>query len=96
MNFVWLDYNPEAMGFVENWLDKHAVRTTGIDEGFHQEYEYWSDYENNTVGKNYWCKVVFENETPFAVIEFGLYEGVVTIMEIIVAPQKRGYGMGQK
>lgn len=96
MNFVWYNYNPEKMGYVENWLDKHAVRMTGIDEGFHQEYEYWSNYENNTVGKNYWCKVVFENETPFAVIEFGLYEGVVTIMEIIVAPEKRGYGMGSK
>ena len=94
MNFVWLDYNPETMGFVESWLDKHVVRMTGMEEGFHQEYEYWSNYEDNIVGENYWCKVVFENEKPFAVIEFGLYEGVVTIMEIIVAPEKRGYGMG--
>ena len=40
--------------------------------------------------------VVFENGAPFAVIEFGLYESVVTVMEIIVAPEKRGQGMGSK
>ena len=31
MNFVWRDYNPETMGYVENWLDEHAVRMTGMD-----------------------------------------------------------------
>ena len=94
MNFVWCDYNPETMGVVEKWLDEHAVRMTGMDEGFCQEYEYWSNEDYNVVGENYWCKVVFENEKPFAVIEFCLYEGVVTIMEILVAPEKRGQGMG--
>ena len=96
MNFVWYDYNPETMGVVENWLDEHAVRMTGMDDGFRQEYEYWSNEDYNIVGENYWCKVVFENEVPFAVIEFGLYEGVVTIMETLVAPEKRGQGMGSK
>ena len=96
MNFVWQDYNPESMGFVENQLDETAVRMTGMDDGFCQEYEYWSNEDCNVVGENYWCKVVFENEVPFAVIEFGLYEGVVTIMETLVAPEKRGQGMGSK
>ena len=96
MIFTWIDYNPETMGYVKNWLDEHAVRMTGMDEGFRQEYEYWSNEDCNVVGENYWCKVVFENESPFAVIEFGLYEGVVTIMETLVAPEKRGQGMGSK
>ena len=96
MNFTWHDYNPETMGYVENWLDEHAVRMTGMDDGFRQEYEYWANEDYNTVGENYWCKVVFENEVPFAVIEFGLYEGVVTIMETLVAPEKRGQGKGSK
>lgn len=96
MDFIWCDYNPETMGYVENWLDEHAVKMTGMDEGFHQEYEYWFNEDCNVVGENYWCKVVFENGVPFAVIEFGLYEGVVTVMEIIVAPEKRGQGMGSK
>ena len=96
MIFTWIDYNPETMGYVENWLDEHAVRMTGMDDGFRQEYEYWSNEDCNTVGKNYWCKVVFENGIPFAVIEFGLCEGVITIMETFVAPEKRGQGMGSK
>ena len=96
MNFIWRDYNPETMGFVENWLDEYAVRMTGMDDGFRQEYEYWANEDYNTVGENFWCKVVFENEIPFAVIEFGMHEGVVTIMETLVAPEKRGQGMGSK
>lgn len=96
MNFVWQDYNPYSMDFVENLLDEYAVRMTGMDDGFRQEYEYWSNEDCNVVGENYWCKVVFENGNPFAVIEFGMHEGVVTIMEIIVAPEKRGQGMGSK
>ena len=96
MNFDWCDYNTETMVFVENWLDEHAVRMTGMDDGFRQEYEYWSNEDCNVVGENYWCKVVFENEVPFAVIECGMHEGVVTIMEIIVAPEKRVKGMGSK
>lgn len=41
MNFTWHNYNPEIMSYVENWLDEHAVRMTGIDDGFRQEYEYY-------------------------------------------------------
>ena len=96
MIFTWIDYIPETMGYVENWLDEYAVRMTGMDDGFRQEYEYWANEDYNTVGENYWCKVVFENGVPFAVIEFGLYEGVVTIMETFVAPEQRGQGKGSK
>ena len=32
----------------------------------------------------------------FAVIEFCIHEGVFTIMEMLVAPEKRGQGMGSK
>ena len=96
MNFDWRDYNPETMGYVENWLDEYAVRMTGMDEGFRQEYEYWSNEDCNVVGGNYWCKVVFEDGVPFAVIEFGMHESVVAIMETLVVPEKRGQGMGSK
>ena len=96
MIFTWIDYNPETMGYVENWLDKLAVRKTGMDDGFRDFYEYWSNEGGCVVGEDFWCKVVFGNGVPFAVIEFGLYEGVVTIMEIIVAPEKRGQGKGSK
>lgn len=96
MNFAWRDYNPETMGFVEDWIDEVAVKMTGMEDGFRQEYEYWSNEDYNVVGDNYWCKVIFENLNPFAVIEFSLHEGCFTIMEIIVEPEMRGQGMGSK
>ena len=55
MNFAWRDYNPETMGFVEEWIDEVAVKMTGMEDGFRQEYEYWSNEDYNVVGDNYWC-----------------------------------------
>ena len=94
MNFGWYDYNPETMEYVETWLDEHAIRMTGMDDGFRDNYEYWANEGENIVGENYWCKVVFENEKPFAVIQFGFHEDTFTIMETFVAPEKRNQGKG--
>ena len=96
MEFVWCDYNPDTMHYVEEWLDKYAVRMTGIDNGFRENYEYWMKEENCKVGENFWCKVAFKDETPIALIELGLNEGTVTVMETVVAPCKRGRGMGSE
>ena len=96
MNFKWVDYNPDTMKYVEKWLDKKAVKMTGMDEGFRDFYEYWAKEDGFVVGENYWCKVVFENEKPFAIIALSLYEGNVGIMEIFVAPKTRGKGKGSK
>lgn len=96
MNFIWCDYNPETMGYVEIWLDEQAVRMTGMDDGFRDFYEYWANEGGCVVGEDFWCKVVYENDEPFAVIACGLYEGTLNIMETFVAPQKRGQGMGSK
>ena len=96
MKFVWSDYDPYTMQYVEDWLDEQAVRMTGIDDGFRDNYEYWANEESTKVGKNFWCKVVSDNSIPVAVIEFGLNEGTVTVMETIVSPQKRGQGMGSE
>lgn len=94
MKFDWYDYNPVTMEYVENWLDEHAVRMTGIEDGFRDNYEYWANESYNIVGKNYWCKVVSENGMPFAVIQFGLHEEIFTIMEIFIDPEKRNQGKG--
>lgn len=96
MNFKWVDYNPDTMQYVEKWLDRKAVRMTGNDDGWRSFYEYWANEDDHIVGENYWCKVVFENETPFAVTALGLHEGNITIMEILVAPKMRGKGKGSK
>ncbi len=96
MDFTWRDYNPRTMRYIENWLDESAVKSTGLDDGFHDFYEYWANEDGFVVGENFWCKVVFENNEPFAVIALCLYENKGTIMEIVVAPAKRGQGRGSK
>lgn len=94
MDFVWYDYNPDTMGYIEKWLDKHAIRMTGMDDGFRDFYEYWANEDGFIVSENFWCKVVSENKNPFAVIAFGLHEGTLHIMETLVAPKNRGQGKG--
>ena len=46
------------------------------------------------IGIDYWCKVVYEGETPFAIIAFCLHEGNLHIMELLVRPEMRGRGYG--
>lgn len=94
MNYVWNDYNPDTMSFIENWLDESAVNSTGLDEGFRAFYEYWASKDGFILGSNFWCKVTFENNKPFAVIAFCQYEHKTIIMEVLVAPEKRGQGKG--
>ena len=96
MDLVWRDYDPETMGYVEDWLDDAAVRTTGLDEGFRAFYEYWRSEEGFIPGENFWCKVLGENGEPAAAIALCEYEGKVTVMELVVAPRKRGLGLGTK
>ena len=96
MNYTWKDYDPETMQYVEKWLDRKAVKMTGMDDGWRDFYEYWAKEDGLIVGENYWCKVVSEDEKPFAVIALSLYEGATYIMEVLVAPKKRGKGKGTK
>ena len=96
MIFGWRDYKPNTMEYIEDWLDEGAVKNTGLDVGFREFYEYWAKEDGYVVGANFWCKVVFEKNEPVAVIAFGLYEGSMTIMEIVVAPEKRRMGLGSK
>lgn len=96
MEFVWHDYNPNTMGYIENWLDESAVKATGLDEGFQKFYESWTSEDGFIIGKNFWCKVVSENGEPFAVIAFCQHELKAIIMEIVIEPKKRGQGKGTK
>lgn len=96
MNYVWRDYDPKTMGYIENWLDDAAVKATGLDEGFRAFYDYWANEDVFSVGENFWCKVVCENGSPFAVIALCQHESKTIIMEIVVAPERRGHGRGSK
>lgn len=94
MTYVWHDYDPHTMSFVENWLDENAVNSTGLDEGFRAFYEYWANEDGFVPGENFWCKVVFEGNHPFAVIAFCRHEHKIIIMELLVASEKRGQRKG--
>ena len=96
MNFVWRDYDPKNMSYIENWLDERAVRSTGLDDGFCDFYEYWANEDSFVVGENFWCKVVYENDKPVAVIALCHHEQKTLIMELLVDPEKRGQGIGTK
>ena len=96
MMYIWHDYNPMTMGYVEDWLDEAAIRSTGMDEGFLSFYDYWSKEDGFRVGENFWCKVVFENDHPLAVIAFCRHKENTNIMEILVKPEKRCCGIGTK
>ena len=65
MDFDWRDYDPQTMEFVESWLDEATVRSTGLEDGFRDFYEYWEKEDGFSVGENYWCKVVYEKDQPF-------------------------------
>ena len=94
MNFDWRNYDPGTMDYIEKWLDDSAVNSTGLDEGFHDFYAYWANEEDMAVGENFWCKVVFEQDIPFAVVAFCQNEDRILIMEIVVKPEHRGKGKG--
>ena len=94
MSFIWKDYDPLSMPFIEKWLDENAVRMTGMDGGWRAFHEYWITEGGMTPGKDYWCKVVYDQAAPFAVIAFSLYEGNYHVMELLVKPEMRGKGFG--
>ncbi len=96
MDYVWRDYNPKTMRYVESWLDESAIKSTGLDEGLFGFYEYWANEAGFVVGENFWCKVAFENDEPFAVIAFCRHECKTIIMEVLIAPEKRGQSKGSK
>ena len=94
MDFVWNDYDPNTMNFVENWLDESAVESTGLDEGFQSFYAYWANEDGFSVGENFWCKVISEYDKPFAIVAFCWHDNKMIIMEVLLAPEKRGQGKG--
>ncbi len=94
MRFIWTDYHTDDDEIVEKWMDRTARENTGCEDG-------WSDYadaclreKDIVLNKNFWLMKVSENGEPFAAIAVGLWEGELTISELVVAPEKRGCGLG--
>ena len=93
-HFEWEDYTKKYAALVDSWLDADAVRLTGLDEGFDEFCHYWENESDPVRGEYFRCKIVSEDNRPFAAIAFGYYNGTVTIMEIVVDPALRGQDRG--
>ncbi len=94
MKYTWIDYNLAYKEMVDSWLDEDAKRFTGCDEGFDEYYQYWANDPETKIGENFWAKIIIENGIPVGIIVIGLREGVFTISEFIICPNKRGKGTG--
>lgn len=92
--YTWIDYTTAYKEIVDSWLDEDAKRFTGCDEGFEEYYQYWVNDADTKIGENFWAKIIIENGTPVGIIAIGLWEGVFTISEFIICPNKRGNGIG--
>ena len=97
MKYKWLDYSKNFAEIADSFLDKEAVRNTGCEEGFNTYFEYWMNETETKLNENFWCKIIFENDTPIAVVSVGKSpNNEFTISELIVSPAKRGQGNGTK
>lgn len=97
MYYIWHDYVPGSMDYIEEWLDEEAVHATGLEDGWREFDAYWKTEGGCACGEDYWCKVVSHRDsgnTPFAAIAFSIWEDSVTVMELLVAPEERGKGNG--
>ena len=90
----WQDYEPEQAALVNAWLDREAVRDTGLADGFDAFYQYWKNETDPARGESFWCKLVSEEQRPFAAVAYAAFRQTVTVMEIVVDPALRGQGKG--
>ena len=94
MRYHWIDYSCAYKNIVESWLDEDAKRFTGCDDGFDAFYQYWENDPETSLGKNFWAKIILADDDPIGVIALGVWDGVFTIMEFIIRPDKRGKQFG--
>ena len=95
MLFKYIDYSEKFVEITESLIDETAINNTGCDEGVHHFYNYWLEESDTILNQNFWCKLAFGGNELIGVICLGLSPTKeFTIMEIIVAPNKRGKGLG--
>lgn len=93
MKYTWIDYTAQYKDVVDSWVDEDAKRFTGCDEGFDKYYQYWANETETKLGENFWAKIIIDTD-PVGIIAIGLWDGVFTISEFIIRPDRRGNGIG--
>ena len=94
MKYKWIDYTVDYAPIIESWIDSDARKYTGCDDGWDNYFEYWKNFSGTKIGENFWAKVIFNGNTPFAVMAISLQDGTGAVCEYIIDPLKRGKGYG--
>ncbi len=94
MRFNWAEYENSYARLVDSWLDESAVKSTGLDDGWQNFYDYWTEENKKYDNCTGLCFLISENNIPFAVIYLGINGEEMIISEFVVSPDKRGMGYG--
>ncbi len=94
MKYNWKDYNAVYSEIINSWLDSEAISMTELDEDFDSYVNAVTEDSANFPNTEF--KVIFQGDSPIAVAVYGIYNEVVTVMEIVVAPNERGKGKGSE
>ncbi len=96
MDFTWNDYNEIHLKSIEKLLDKSARRSTGMDDGFKEYYDYWINEPETKYGENFWAKVISDNSKIIGIMVIGYSDESFLISEYVITPKMRGKGTGTK
>ena len=94
MKYNWKDYSAEYSEIINSWFDSEALSMTGLDEDFDSYVNAVTEDSANFPNTTF--KVIFEGDSPVAVAVYGVYDRIVTVMEIVVATNERGKGKGSE
>ena len=94
MKYNWKDYSVEYSEIINSWFDSEALSMTGIDEDFDSYVKAVTGDSANFPNTEF--KVIFEGDSPVAIAVYGVYDRIVTVMEIVVSPNERGKGKGSE
>ncbi len=93
MRYCWKPYCDDDAELVDSWLDDHAIRETGLDDGWQHFYDYWMTESRTGEGKDR-CFLIFREQIPFAVMYIAIVGREIILSEYVVAPNMRGRGYG--
>ena len=102
MLFNWIDYPSQYENIIETWCDEAAVKFALDDDSVKTEHQWYLD--NYAYNRNYFCKIIFDGETPVALLMLATWdeakvrfnENYIYLDTLIVNPALRGQGYGTK
>ncbi len=93
MNFQWRKYQDGDAKFVDSWLDRKAIKSTGLDDGWEVFYNYWTK-ENTEEKVASHCYIISNDNKPFAVVFLVVIDKLLIVSQLIISPKMRGKGYG--